>query len=357
MTHPLLLLFRCCPLLILALLPAGEANAQAVRDTTYYVNFPGFLNTRYYFSRKFTDVRVWDRAANRGYHYRPNSTLNMGLGATYEWATLNLAYGFGFLNPDRGQGDSRYLDLQAHAYPQRLVIDLFGQFYKGYYLWPEGRGAAEGENFYVRPDLVVTKIGASGQYVFNHRKFSFRAAFLQNEWQKKSAGTFLLGFEMYGGRVLGDSAIVPPSGLGNPSPHVRSIRFFDLGPNVGYAYTLVIRKHFFITGSVAANLGAGYSRQEADASRNTRWGVYPNYFWRGFVGYNSERWSINANYVSNHLRLVTNQPYATNLNTGNYRLNFIYRFRPGPNLQRFLRPVDRLGNWLSISPAAAEVTQ
>ncbi|CAN5894434.1 hypothetical protein BH24BAC1_BH24BAC1_25170 [soil metagenome] len=356
MARPLFFLFPFCLLLLLLFSAPGAAKAQSAGDSAYYQTFPDLLHARYYFSRKYTDLRLWDRTQDRGYHYRPNSTLNTGLGATYRWATLNLAYGFGFLNPDRGQGDTRYLDLQAHVYPQKLVLDLFGQFYKGYHLSTEGRGAAPGESFYVRPDMVITKIGFSGQYVFNHRRFSFRAAFLQNEWQKKSAGTFLLGFELYGGRAQGDSTLVPPPFDGSPAGDIRTIRFGDFGPNAGYAYTLVIRKHFFFTGSVAANLGAGYTRLEGNTGRDLRWGINPNVFWRGFVGYNSERWSVNANYVSNYLRLVANQQYATTLNTGNYRFNFIYRFRPGPRLNRFLRPVDRLGNWLSLTPAA-EVTQ
>ncbi len=39
-----------------------------------------------------------------------------------------------FLNPERGQGDTRYLDLQFHTYSRKVVLDAFGQFYRGFYL-------------------------------------------------------------------------------------------------------------------------------------------------------------------------------------------------------------------------------
>ncbi len=116
----------------------------------------------------------------------------MGIGATYRWATLNLAYGFGFLNPDRGRGKTKYLDLQFHGYGRKFSIDVLGQFYNGFYLTPRGTGTTHG-TYYQRPDIEVGAVGASAQYIFNYRKFSYRAAFLQNEWQKRTAGTFLLG--------------------------------------------------------------------------------------------------------------------------------------------------------------------
>ena len=340
-------LFFCSLPFLLALLAPAEAPAQSETENAYYEAFPDLLSSRFYFSRKYTALGLRDRKSGSRYLYMPNSTLNMGVGATYNWATLNLAYGFGFLNPDRGQGNSRYLDLQTHAYPKKWVIDLFGQFYKGYHLLPEGTAVEAGQTFHVRPDLVITKIGASGQYVFNHRRFSFRAAFLQNEWQKKSAGTFLLGFELYGGRAMGDSVLVPLSLISHQSRNFRTLRFFDFGPNAGYAYTLVIKRHFFLTASASTNLGLGYTRLEGDGYRNIRWGITPNFFLRGFAGYNSKRWSVNANYVYNNVRLVRNQDFSTSLGTGNYRVNFIYRFRPGPSLNRYLRRVDQLGNWLS----------
>ncbi|MEX2592207.1 MAG: DUF4421 domain-containing protein [Anditalea sp.] len=310
-------------------------------DNAYYELFPEHLTSRFYFSRKYTALKITDKGTDQAYLYMPNSTLNMGVGATYKNLTLNLAYGFGFLNPDRGKGETKYLDAQAHLYPKKMVIDLFLQFYKGYYLLPEGLGASIGENFYTRPDMRVHKIGASAQYVFNNGKFSYRAAFLQNEWQKKSAGTFLLGFEMYGGMADEESNLAPPQLIDDPQRNFQTIRFLEFGPNMGYAYTLVIKEHFFITASAASNLGVGYSTLIGDAGKNTQWGINPNYFLRGFIGYNSSKWSVNANYVHNNVRLQENRAFSNAVMTGNYRLNFVYRFLPGPKIKRYLKYVEK----------------
>jgi len=271
----------------------------------------------------------------------PNSTLNMGVGTTYKNLTLNLAYGFGFLNPEQGKGETKYLDAQAHLYPKKMVIDLFLQLYRGYYLLPEGLGAGVGETYFTHPDMRIRKFGASAQYVFNHGKFSYRAAFLQNEWQKRSAGTFLMGFEIYGGMANEESNLIPPHLIASPERNFRKINFLELGPNLGYAYTLVIKKHFFITASAASNLGVGYTSLDRDTGKSIQWGINPNYFLRGFVGYNSSKWSVNVNYVHNNVRLQKNQGFSNEVMTGNYRLNFVYRILPGPKLNRYLKYVDK----------------
>ncbi len=327
--------------LLIVIMPT-ESKAQMADDkeNTYYQTFPDHIMGRLYLSRKYTSIWLRDNVEGQSYLFAPNSTLNHGVGATYKWATLNLAYGFDALNPNKGRGDTQYLDLQAHAYPKNFVLDFFGQFYRGYHLAEREVGAPPDERYYTDPNLRLTKIGVFWQYLFNPDKFSFRAAFLNNEWQKRSAGSFMAGFEIYGGRVLSDSLLLPETMVLNPERNFRTLRFFELGPNIGYAYTLIIKKHWFITGAASANLGFGYSQQEGHPERNTEWGINPNLFLRGFAGYNSEKWSINANYVHNRVRLIENQGFSQSVMTGNYRLNFVYRFLPGPQLKKYLEVLD-----------------
>ncbi len=234
---------------IVCIMLSLHAHAQTTAtptDTTYYQPYTRQVTGRFYFSRKFTSLVWQNRRGDYTLRYRPNTTLNMGVGATYKWATLNLAYGFGFLNPDRGRGKTRYLDLQFHSYGRKISVDVLGQFYRGFYLAPKGRAMPHETEYYQRPDLRVNILGATVQYVFNFRKFSYRAAFLQNEWQKRSAGTPLVGVEFYAGSVKSDSTITPAAidttaaALG-----IDKFRFAEIGPNIGYAYTYVYNKHFF----------------------------------------------------------------------------------------------------------------
>ncbi|WP_209331428.1 DUF4421 domain-containing protein [Lunatimonas salinarum] len=327
-------------LAVISGLVSGTAFGQQDTLNTYYETFPKKITGRYYFSRKYTALEIQDPGTGYRYRFEPRSTLNMGVGATYQNLTLNLAYGFGFLNPDLGQGDSKYLDLQAHIYPKNFVIDFFGQFYRGYHVDGRESKIPEPERFVVLPDMKVRKIGASIQYLFNGERLSLRAAFLQNEWQKKSATSMLLGFEMYGGHASNEAGILTSSIINQQEGRFQHIRFFEFGPNLGYVGTLVIAKRFFLTGSISSNLGLGYLSASDQGIRNSSWQLNPNVFLRGFAGYNNKAWSINVNYVLNQVRLPNTAGLNPSLFTGNYRFNFIYRFDPGPKIKRYLNWIE-----------------
>jgi hypothetical protein len=99
------LLLATCPS-VLAQQPQLVSIAQHA-DTSYIQTYDSLITTRFFFSRKYTSILVGGPGNLANLKYRPNSTLNMGVGATYRWFTLNLAYGFPFLNPERGRGKTR----------------------------------------------------------------------------------------------------------------------------------------------------------------------------------------------------------------------------------------------------------
>jgi len=311
-------------------------------DTSYYVSYERQITGRYYFSKKYTLLRFKNFAEGYSFSYRPNTTLNMGVGATYRWATLNLAYGFGFLNPDRGEGRTRYLDAQLHNYGRKLIVDAFTQFYRGFYL--AGTDITTDGSHYLRPDLKVNLVGLSIQYIFNHGRFSYRAAYLQNDWQKKSAGTFIAGLEGYYGAVLADSTIVPRR-VGKPvaTGNADQLKFFEFGPNAGYAYSLVIRQHFFIT--VSGSVSFDYSANRITQEGTGKWvyGFSPNTFFKIFCGYNTPTWGVSAIYLNNAVQLPANGAGQVALNIGNVRLNFVYRFRPSRKAKKVLKVIDKVG--------------
>jgi Domain of unknown function (DUF4421) len=317
----------------------SRGSARAQHDTTYYRSFPNHLTTRFYFSQKYTALTLKDRNDNYTVNYRPNTTLNMGVGATYDWATINLAYGFGFLNPDEHKAKTKYVDLQFHGYGSKFNLDVLGQFYQGFYLSP--KGLASNGSTYDRPDLKVTIIGASFQYIVNHKRFSFRSSVLQNEWQRKSAGTILLGIEAYGGAIRADSSIVPTAiHEGVAALNERRHSFFEMGPNIGYAYTLVIRKSLFLTASVSGSLDYGFTIITSDTGDKKRYGLSPNTFIRLGTGYNTAKWAISAVYVNNGVKLASpDKSRETTLNSGNVRLHFVYRLKLGRNQKKLLKEV------------------
>ncbi|HMR90763.1 MAG TPA: DUF4421 domain-containing protein [Chitinophagaceae bacterium] len=314
------------------------AEAQ-VHDSSYYQVYPNLITGRFYFSHKYTNLQPGTPSGAERFLYNPNTSRNLGIGATYRAITLNL--GAGVFN-DKERGKTKSLDLQSHIYTRQWVADLFGQFYKGYYLTPKKLVPPVEGNYYIRPDIKVSLLGAAVHRLFNPEKFSYRAAFLQNEWQKKSAGTLLAGAEVYYGVVHSDSALVPSAIVaGYPHGDVVKVRFLEIGPGAGYAYTAVHRRHFFLTGSLTLNADLSFVKEWKENDLATRTTISPNLIVRAVTGYNSDNWSANISWVAN--RLSASGHYAAyKLRTGNYRITIAKRFQPGKKLQERLKVIDGL---------------
>lgn len=326
--------------LLISLSFAAMAQVDSLSKGNYYKSFPRQVTGRLYLSKKYTDFLMRAPGQFNDLRYRPNNAFNAGVGATYGAFTLNLGFNLGFLDRNRDErGKTRFLDLQTHIYPKNWVIDLYGQFYRGYFLSPRGRAVADAEKFYLRPDVKVNMMGASVFRLLQPDKFSYRAAFIQNEWQKKSAGSWLVGFEFYTGRVLGDSALLPSNADEDMRQHdIRKLRFVEFGPGAGYAYTAVIRKNFFVTGSATINADISFVRETRDEEVLRKTSISPNIMARAVAGYNNDRWSLAMSWVNNRINLRGRQGGDTYLiNTGNIRLTFAKRFRPGKKFEEKMK--------------------
>ena len=313
------------------------AQADTVKkfDHRYYQNYPDRITTRIFLSRKYSSPVLL--STGKDIRYSPNTKLNLGVGATYGWFTLNLAYGFDFLNEgEQSKGDTRYLDLQTHVYARKWSIDLLGQFYKGFYLNPKGEAMPNG-GWYTRPDLKVEHMGVVAYHIMNWKKFSYRAVLLQNEWQRKSAGSLLLGAEIHRGNIRADSAIVPAVIAANSSlKGTDKVKYTTIGPGVGYTYTFVLHEHFYLSGSVTGTLSLNLTKRWNEDDVVVKASLQSGWFYRAGIGYNSSRANISLSWVNNdfHTRFEGGR-YL--LRTGNFRFNIAYRFAAGPCLLRQLR--------------------
>jgi hypothetical protein len=321
-------------------------NTETLKyDTTFIQTFPEFITGRFYLSQKFTNLEFFDDSQNRNIYYDPNTTLNLGIGATVNGFTLNLAYGFDFLNPDVGKGKTKYLDLQSYTYTRHSVIDFYGQFYNGLYLDNTSDIIPEWEDpFYVRPDMRLRLFGLSYLYLFNGEKFSYAAPFVHNEVQKKSAGSFLLGGEVALVYADSDSSLISTlvdEDLFVPLRGIREVAFFDFGPKGGYSHTFVFAKYMFLTLSLNVRLGIGPTRYTYDdGTEEAEWLLNPSADFRFGFGYNSPEWYLGLTAVSSTFQNAVNE--ADNgmvFGVGNVRLNYVRRFLMGPKVKRV---VDKL---------------
>ncbi|HSU27573.1 MAG TPA: DUF4421 family protein [Chitinophagaceae bacterium] len=274
------------------------AQKHADNDTSYYETFWHHLTTRLYMAQKFTHFSMPSNGSVAELQYVANPKLNLGIGVTWHNLSANIFYGFGYLNnKDTVKGSTKGLDLQIHLFPRKWVIDLYVVMPRGFHLNPKGY-ATSPNKYYYRPDVKERIYGFSMVRVPNKAKFSYRAALNNNEWQKKSAGSWLYGAHGYYiimERENEDSLLVP-SQLQGAFPKMNGIseaRFWSFGPCGGYGYTLVMNKHFYIMLSLVLGLDINIMTEEhgeLDWRKNTRFAGTLEY--KTAVGYNGPDWGF-----------------------------------------------------------------
>ena len=325
-------------------------------DTAYVTDYSRMLTTRFYVSTKFNALRLGGPGEIKDLQYRPNNKINFGVGASYRALTLNIGVGIPGLNRDGDKyGETSYLDAQANIYTKRWATNLFLQRFHGYYLSShtlQELGWVQATQYPTRPDLVQFNMGASTVFILNNDRFSYRAAFNQDAWQRRSQGTLLVGGYLTYFRMSADSSVVPDrlTPLFNDGLQMRQGSFLDLGPSMGYAYTVVVKRHFFLTGSVV--LGGGLSLQGANlespdgvAVRKVGGGLGWHSQLRGGAGYNSARYFVGVSVNQENIGYLMDERSRFSWSVGNFRLNLVKRF----NLR--LRPVDNALGQLGGVPA------
>jgi len=256
--------------------------------------------------------------------------------------SLSFGKGFGFLNPNKEEkGKTRSFDFGSHIYTRDWVTDIYAQFYKGYYLSLGGPAGTADKNYYKRPDIKVNLLGASVYRLLNGERFSYRAGFLQNEWQKKSEGSVLLGAEIYYGTMKGDSALVP-SHINSyyPQQGIQRVRLLELGPGAGYAYTAVWEENLFLTGSLTINADISMVKEVTATGAANRTSVSPNATLRAVAGYNSEEWAATISWLHNATNAKgRSSNYEYGIKTGEFKITLAKRFTPGNKLKGKLDPI------------------
>ena len=309
------------------------------RDTTYIRSFDQNITGRIYFTRKNTGFTIPD-AKDASFDYKPNNASGLGLGFSYRYLTLNAS--FNVFGKDAHKGKTKSLSLQTSLYKEQWVYDLVYQRYKGQYL-SGSDDFSQGDHYYLRPDIRSTLLGGDFWRVMNSDRFSYRSVMTQNEQQLKSAGSLLLGGELYLGGLRGDSALLPSLLMAAyPQQQTDKIRFFRIGVGAGYAYSYVFQKHFFVSAGLTAIVDYAATSEFQQKQKKSVHVVAPNLSYRVSVGYNSRLFNINASVFNNSVpahSALTNRKY--NLFDQQFRVTIAKRFNIGHKLKtKLLKPVD-----------------
>lgn len=155
------------------------------------------------------------------------------LAAIYRGLSVGVA-----INPAKWKGVYKDYEFNLNYYSSRISLDASYQRSTTMAGDVERNGVQRLES----GDLTMRVLNMAGFYTFNHRRFSFPAAFTQSFVQLRSAGSWLAGISYQGGSIKTSDELKER----NPNaPDVR-IDVGHIGIGGGYGYNLVLGKKWLL---------------------------------------------------------------------------------------------------------------
>ena len=308
------------------------STTDSIKQNQYYVDYSDKFALFLYAKKKYSNFTIRSNDLGKSLEYAPNSPLNIGFGFNYKWLGIGIAFNFNAVNNDDDKyGNTKRLDWQTNIYLKKVVIDFYLQNYKGFYL--ENTHAiigGEKDNYYIRPDVHSVSLGIGGMYVFNHERFSYKSAFVQTAIQQKSAGSFLLGANIFLKSLNADSSLFPHDLMPSPTNESVSHKGIYVGVLTAYAHNFIIKKQFFISLSMMASIHLGFIKTNHNGEKYQSDAVPVLHLQpRGSFGINKPRWFAGFSFVSDAYGEVINpekKDVSFGFASGNYRIFLGWRF-------------------------------
>ena len=210
---------------------------------------------------------------------------------TFSVAAIYRGIGVGVaVNPAKWKGIYKDYEFNLNYYSNRLSLDF--SYQRSESLAGDIVGD-RGEQQLLTEDLTQKVLNMVGYYAFNHRRFSFPAAFTQSYIQRHSAGSWLAGISYQGG------SIQTTNKLKERNPNAPDVRIYvgHIGIGGGYGYNWVLGKKWLLHFSMLPtfvvynrnNMTVNGDRKKAKQMRfnmifNERLAVVHNFSPRYFAG-------------------------------------------------------------------------
>ncbi|MGE4540218.1 MAG: DUF4421 family protein [Bacteroidales bacterium] len=297
-------------------------------DTAYIKDNKDMLTVRVYGMYEAINLEISPVSNGPELIYRPNSPQHIGLAGFYKWFGLGLAIQTPIPTGDKDiYGSSSSVDLRINTYGSWINAELAYANYKGFYLENSPqivKNFKNGDPYLQRPDLDISSISGIFYLVPNHRRHSFRAAYIQNEYQRKSAGSLLIAPAFQINHLQAQSSLIPDEyanqhEIFEEDKLVRG-RFNFVGIFAGYSYSLVFLKRFYVNLALLPGAFLQYYDYHTETEHYNRNKAYFLWTSRFAAGYNGKKWFAGLGGVSGF-----NNPVMP-LNTSAYALG-VEQFR------------------------------
>ena len=229
---------------------ANEAAAQTLTQTERRARLDSALAARYYHTPYDTNFVIRPegkltlklRLNQTGNDFHAKGTVNgfyseadlktshkttMSIGASYRGISAAVA-----INPAKMKGLYKDYEFNLNYYSSRLSLDF--SYQRSETLAGDFTGD-RGDLRLESGEALLKVLNIAGYYTFNHRRFSYPAAFTQSYIQRRSAGSLLAGISYQGG------SIKTTDDLKARNPNAPDVRIYigHVGIGGGYGYNWV----------------------------------------------------------------------------------------------------------------------
>jgi len=191
----------------------------------------------------------------------PTGNASIGFGFNYKWFGFAFSFGMPTSAEDKERyGETKKQDYRLNLYTNTFVVQGHVQYYRGFHV---SRVVVKGKNKLIDvnkkpiiPSLTTFSVGLSSWYFFNHKKFSYKAAYVRNAIQKKSAGSVVGG--LYYSLDLANAKTNFADDLPDSIKvdfEVLGYRSRAFGISAGYTQTFVIKSKFFVNLTLVPGIG------------------------------------------------------------------------------------------------------
>ncbi len=305
----------------------GQHLLYRNHDSTYIKSYAERLTLKLLGINKINFFQASNSENETSVRYRPDRQVNLGIGVAYKWFAIDLAFNVG-LREESDIEKSNFFDFQGTIFNSKQFISASLQYYYGYQLasysgFPVVEESDEG---IPREDVRTTLISLQYLFAYNYDKFSLKAPFIQNEIQRKSAGSLLLGGTFKSFVVDADSSLAPSQTLAPVDFPVTDVNNLRLGLNLGYMYSFVFLDGFFITVSFIPEIGLNFGDFHAQYRKQFDRHVSFGYKTMSALGYNGERFYTGVQLIGESFNINMDDQYSMWVGNGKVKLFIGYRF-------------------------------
>ena len=273
-------------------------------DTSYIS--PNLYNLAFMLEHS-TWYEHYQLGTNRNSHpQKLNFSPNLGtkMGIYFGWRWIFMGYTFDIEDLFGGnKNKTKKREMSLNLYSSKFGVDLYYRKTGNDFKLRSQEGFYHDELFKnIQFDGLQSNIkGLNAYWIFNHKKFSYPAAYSQSTNQRKSAGSFIAGFSYSQHKISFDHDKLPEllKTYLNPDLKFNRIKYSDYSLGFGYGYNWVFAKNWISNLSLLPGVGYKKSKIDDNDFKNEHWIEDINFdlITRAAIVYNNNRYFWGASLV------------------------------------------------------------